>query len=114
LKNARLLLATLPKPFCPLPLTTLSPIRHYFLLVLKRRRDIPMMIGTNILLMAVGAVLVLVFGLSTLGLLIGAAGVLGLLVTLAMSASSPEAGEIAQRREEQCGDPYIDGMTNKL
>jgi hypothetical protein len=40
--------------------------------------------------------------------------VLGLFVTLAMSASSPEAGEIAQRREEQRGDPYIGGLTNKL
>ena len=73
-----------------------------------------MAIGTNILLIAVGAALALAFGLSTLGLFIGASGVLGLLVTLAISASSPEAGEIAQRREEQRGDPYIGGMTNKL
>jgi len=71
--------------------------------------------GTSILLMALGAVLLFVFGLSTLGLLIGAAGILGLLVSLTMAATSPEASEIARRREEERPDPFLgSGLSNKL
>ena len=71
--------------------------------------------GTSILLIALGAVLAFVFGLSTLGLLIGAAGVLGLLVSLTMTASHPEASEIAHQREEERHDPYLGGtLSNKL
>jgi len=71
--------------------------------------------GTSILLMALGAVLVFVFGLHTLGLLIGAAGILGLLVSLTMAASHPEASEIAHQREEERHDPFLSsGLSNKL
>ena len=71
--------------------------------------------GTSILLIALGAILVFGFGFSTLGLLIGAAGILGLLVSLTMAASSPEASEIAHRREEERHDPFLgSGLSNKL